>query len=156
VDPLQPLKSGSYRVTREGVPAVACSYIEAGRLRSPIADLKYAKRLGIRPTAVPYAMDTLEFRGLNELELGQALDAADGGALVLSVLGVHTQDAASGDFSLSAPQALAVHRGRLAGKLRATISGNLFEILCDPATAFVRFEGEHTPGLSVVCRLDPR
>ena len=40
---------------------------------------------------------------------------SDDGALVLSVLGVHTQDSASGDFSLSAPQALRVS-GRRAGR----------------------------------------
>ena len=75
--------------------------------------------------------------------------------MVLSVLGVHTQDFTSGDFSLSAPQTLAVGPSGLEGRLRATISGNVFELLRAPDLALVRFPGEHTPGLLVRCRLDP-
>ena len=43
---------------------------------------------------------------------------------MLSVLGIHTQDSASGDFSLSAPQVLRIDEGALGGRSRATISGN--------------------------------
>ena len=77
------------------------------------------------------------------------------GALVLSVLGVHTQDFTSGDFSLSAPQTLVIGPTGLDGRLRATISGNVFELLRSPELALVRFPGEHTPGLLVHCRVDP-
>ena len=76
--------------------------------------------------------------------------------MILSVLGVHTQDSASGDFSLSAPQALRLSDGGYAGRLRATISGNLFELLASPSLRFVTFEGEPTPGLLFPCRLDPK
>ena len=75
--------------------------------------------------------------------------------MVLSVLGVHTQDFTSGDFSLSAPQAITIGPKGLAGRLRATISGNVFELLRSPELELVRFPGEHTPGLLVRCRLDP-
>jgi PmbA protein len=101
-------------------------------------------------------MDTLAFEAANELTEEDARTVADGGALILNVLGVHTQDATSGDFSLSVPQALQIVGGSYAGKMKATISGNLFEVLRDPATEFVRFPGEHTPGLVIRCRLDPR
>ena len=78
---------------------------------------------------------------------------AHGGALVLSVLGIHTQDSASGDFSLSAPQVLRIDNG-LDGRTRATISGNLFEVLRSDALQLVDFEGEHTPGMLFPCRID--
>ena len=84
------------------------------------------------------------------------MSQASGGALILSVLGTHTQDSASGDFSLSAPQALAIGPSGLAGRLRATISGNLFDTLSSDALRFVRFDHEHTPGLLFPCRLDPQ
>jgi PmbA protein len=156
LDPLEPLKIGSYRFTGEGLPAAACTFIERGRLVSPTLDLKYARRLGLPPTPLPYGMDTLHLEGPEPLSLPAALDGIEEGALVLAVLGVHTQDRASGDFSLSAPQALRVSNGDWAGRIRATISGNLFELLADPALRLVRFEGEHTPGLLVHCRLDPK
>ena len=156
LDPLQPFRSGAYRFTAEGVPAARCTFIEAGRLVQPILDLKYAHRLGRPPTPLPLAADCLFLEGPPVLSLEEALEGSRGGVLVLAVLGVHTQDSASGDFSLAAPQALRIDGARLGGKLRATISGNVFEVLRGERLALVRFEGEHTPGLAFDCRLDPR
>jgi PmbA protein len=156
LDPLLPLRSGSYRFTREGVPAAACHYVERGRLVGPIVDIKYARRLGVPPSPLPYAMDALYFEGSDPIDLSRAMERAAGGALVLSVLGVHTQDSASGDFSLSAPQVLALDGQGYAGRIRATISGNLFDVLRGEDLQFVRFDGEHTPGLLFPCRLDPK
>jgi len=154
-DPLVPLAAGAYRFSQEGLPAKACAFIENGRLKTPLLDLKYARRLGLAPTSGPSAMDTLFLEGPRAISYDDALASAVHGALVLSVLGVHTQDFTSGDFSLSAPQTLAVGPKGLAGRLRATISGNVFELLRSPELTLVGFPGEHTPGLLVRCRLDP-
>jgi len=156
LDPLQSLRNGSYRFTIEGLPAERCSFIESGRLVQPLLDLKYARRLGLPPTPMPYDADVLYLEGPEPLEETEALAAAEGGALILSVLGLHTQDQGSGDFSLSAPQALRIGPRGYAGGLRATLAGNLFDLLQDPATRLVAFRGEHTPGLLVHCRLDPK
>jgi len=154
-NPCVPMAAGAYRFTQEGLPARSCAFLEAGRLKTPLLDLKYARRLGLAPTASPAAMDTLFFEGQPSISYDDALTSAVDGALVLSVLGVHTQDFSSGDFSLSAPQSLAVGRRGLAGRLRATVSGNVFGLLRSPQLDLVRFPGEHTPGLLVHCRLDP-
>ena len=155
-DPTEPYKSGSYRFSGEGVPAAPFTYVDRGRLVSPVLDRKYARRLGLTPTPPPGGADTLFFEGSTSVSLDDGLRGAAGGVLVLSVLGVHTQDSSSGDFSLSAPQSLAVSAdGRPAGHTRCTLSGNLFEILRSPDLQFVRFEGENIPGLLFRCRLDP-
>jgi PmbA protein len=154
-DPLVPMAAGAYRFSQEGLPARPCTFVDKGRLTTPLLDLKYARRLGRSPTAMPSAMDTLFLEGPSPIAYEEALAAAAGGALVLSVLGVHTQDFTSGDFSLSAPQTLAVGPRGPEGRLRATISGNVFELLRSPELALVRFPGEPTPGLLVRCRLDP-
>ena len=156
VDPTRPLGLGSYRFTAEGVAARRCTLIEAGRLVHPVVGLKYARRLGLRPTPGPAARDATTFAGGASISEGDAFREANGGVWVLSVLGIHTQDLSSGDFSLSAPQALSLEDGALGGRLRGTVSGNLFSILRDDATRFVAFEGEPTPGLLVRCRFDPR
>jgi PmbA protein len=147
LDPLEPLRAGSYRFTREGVPAAAITYVDRGRLATPIVDVKYARRLGIAPTPLPMGMDTLHLEGPPLLSLEEALRRAAGGALVLSVLGVHTQDPSSGDFSLSAPQALRIGPEGLAERVRLTIAGNVLSILRDPRTDLVAFDGETTPGV---------
>lgn len=154
-DPCVPMAAGAYRFSQEGIPARPCAFVEAGRLRTPLLDLKHARRLGLTPTANPAAMDTLFFEGETSIDYDDALRSAAGGAMVLSVLGVHTQDFTSGDFSLSAPQTLAIGPSGLDGRLRATISGNVFELLRAPELTLVRFPGEHTPGLLVRCGLDP-
>ena len=154
-DPLVPMAAGAYRFSQEGLPARPCAFIERGRLATPILDLKYARRLGRAPTAAPGAMDTLFFEGPAPIALDEALGRAAGGGLVLNVLGVHTQDFTSGDFSLSAPQTLGIGAAGLEGRVRATISGSLFELLRSDDLALVRFPGEPTPGLLVRCRLDP-
>lgn len=154
IDPLLPMRSGSYRFTTQGVPAAACSFIEGGCLVQPVLDLKYARRLGMRPTPLPSGSDTLFFEGGEPLSETQAMAQAKDGVLVLSVLGVHTQDSASGDFSLSAPQALALNDGEPVGRLRGTISGNIFELLRSPELRFVAVPGEQIPGLLLHCRFD--
>ncbi|HJQ98204.1 MAG TPA: metallopeptidase TldD-related protein [Candidatus Polarisedimenticolaceae bacterium] len=155
-DPLVPLAAGAYRFTQEGLPARAVTYVSEGRLVSPLLDTKYARRLGLSPTPAPSAIDTVFFEGPAPLPYAAAAAEAAGGALVLGVLGVHTQDFTSGDFSMSAPQTLAMGAGgRFEGRLRSTISGNVFALLRSPALRLVAFPGEHTPGVLAPCRLDP-
>ena len=151
VDPLQPLRAGAYRVSGEGIPARPAAYVEGGRLVTPVLDLKYSRRLALPPTPFPSAMDTVHFAGGYAAGVAEALQRS--ALLVLHVLGVHTQDPVSGDFSLSAPQSLRVDDGTIQGRVRATISGNLFEILRREDTTFVTFEGEATPGLLIRCHV---
>jgi PmbA protein len=156
LDPLEPFKRGSYRFTTEGVPAARCDYVRDGRLVQPILDLKYARRLGLAPTPLPHATDTLHLEGPARLPLAKGLSRAQGGILVLSVLGAHTQDAASGDFSLSAPHSLRIGPGGYEGAVRCTIAGNLFAVLRSDALELVEFEGHVAPGLLFPCRVDPK
>ena len=154
-DPLVPMAAGSYRFSQEGLPARPCIFIERGRLVTPLLDLKYSRRLGLPANSAPAAMDTLFLEGSAAITYEQALAAAAGGAIVLSVLGIHTQDFTSGDFSLAAPQTLAIGPRGVEGRRRATISGNVFDRLRSPELRLVHFPGEHTPGLLFPCRLDP-
>jgi PmbA protein len=153
VNPLIPMRAGSYRFTHEGVPAAPCTYIQNGRLLTPVLNLKYARRLGRPPTSVAYDSDTLFLEGPPTLDLPLALGEVPGCVLVLSVLGAHTQDATSGDFSLAAPQSLAIGTDGLGGRVRATLSGNLFSALRDDTVRLVAFPGEHVPGLLLPCRV---
>ena len=154
IDPLQAYRSGSYRFTGFGLPAAPCTFIEGGRLVRPILNLKYARRLDLDPTPVPFGNDTVRFGTPSRLSYKTALERTD--VVVLSVLGVHTQDRVSGDFSLSTPLALAVASGTPMGRLRGTISGNLWEILRSEEMIFVDVPNETTPGMIVVCRFDSK
>lgn len=152
IDPLQPYRGGSYRFTGFGLPAAPHTYIDNGRLVSPILDIKYANRLDLQPTPVPFGHDTVQFGSATRLPYEQALAQSD--VTVLSVLGVHTQDKISGDFSLSAPLALAVDSGDFAGRLRGTISGNVWDVLRGDDLRFVEVPHETSPGMLFPCRFD--
>jgi len=147
LEPSLPMDPGSFVFTVEGVPARPLAYVEAGRLAHPILDLKYARRLGRDPVPGPVSADSLRLSGGTPLGDEEALRNARRGVLVLSVLGLHTQDPTRGDFSISAPQTLAIEGGVLGGGVKAVLTGNFFEVLRDPRLGFVAFEGFRTPGL---------
>jgi hypothetical protein len=152
VDPLRPLRSGSYRFTTEGVPARRQAFVRGGRLITPVLDVKYARRLGRSPTAIVAAWDAVTFRLGRPIDQDEAVAATAG--TVLSVLGVHTQDFGSGDFSLSAPQILRHGGDGPVGRVRGTLAGNLLDLLRHGATRTVTVPGETTPGLVIRCRVD--
>ncbi len=156
LDPLVPMKSGSYRFTQEGVPSGRCNFIKDGRLIQPVLNLKYARRFGGSPTPVPTNTDTIHLEGLAAMTEKEGYQAAVGGVMVLAVLGINAQDISSGDFSLSAPQALGIRNNEPHGRIRGTLSGNLFELLQADDLKLIRFKGEHTPGLLVRCRFEPK
>ena len=146
IDPWQPLGPSSFRYSSEGVPSAPITYIDGGCLTTPILDLKYARRLGLPATTPPGGARSVRIdlgeRVAWPALLGELKDAI----LVLGVLGLHTQDRSSGDYSLATSQALLVRDGELAGRVKATLSGNMFEQLRDPALRLVEFEGQHAPG----------
>jgi PmbA protein len=65
------------------------------------------------------------------------------------VLGLHTQDRSSGNYSLSTSQAVLVRNGKIQGRVKATLTGNLFEQLRDNTLRMVSFPGQHSPGFAL-------
>jgi len=147
LEPCAPMDPGSFRFTAEGVPARPLDYVSEGRLANPILDLKYARRLGREPVPGPASSDSLRLTGPEPAPSEDALRSVARGALVLSLLGLHTQDTTRGDFSVSAPQTIAIRAGSLGGAVKAVLTGNMFDVLRDAALTFVSFEGFRTPGL---------
>jgi len=146
VDPWQPLGPASFRYSSEGVPSAPITYIDGGRLTTPILDLKYARRLGLPPTTPPGGARSIRIELGKPVGWPELLGTLDDAILVLGVLGLHTQDRSSGTYSLATSQALLVRDGELAGRVKATLAGNMFEQLRDPALRTVEFAGQHTPG----------
>ncbi|WP_025745567.1 metallopeptidase TldD-related protein [Kallotenue papyrolyticum] len=153
VDPWQPLGIASFRYTAEGLPSQPTVYIEHGHLRQPILDLKYARRLGLPPTTPPGGAESVLFETERVTEWSALRATLDQALLVLGVLGLHTQDRSSGNFSLATSQALLVRDGEFVGRARATLAGNFFDLLRDPLLRWVRFANQHSPGLALMLPL---
>jgi len=153
VDTLLPLEGAATPATSEGVPGGRTDLITAGRLVTPLLDLKYARRAGMAPTPLPRGGPAFLLRSRrDDLAPADLLADVERGLYVYSLLGMHTQDASSGSYSLVAPQARAILDGQLLdGKVKAVLAGNFFEHLRDERTRFARFPFEWNPGLRVHC-----
>jgi PmbA protein len=148
VDPWQPLGPGSFGWTGEGLPSAPVTYVQGGRLVSPLLDLKYARRLDLPPLTPPGSEHSVLFRAATDHPSEEMIAGVEDGLLVLSVLGLHTQDRTSGNYSLSAPQTLLIRDGQIQGRVKATLSGNFLDHLRDDAFSLVRFAGQHSPGFA--------
>lgn len=122
----------------EGVPTGRTVILDAGKVSSFLYDLKYAKRFGVAPTGNasrgPGSLPGVGFTNLFILPgsrgVGDILEDNRGGILVTEMMGVHTIDPVSGDFSLGIKGALIGKEGAFARPVSGmTIAGNLVELL---------------------------
>jgi len=134
IDPLRPLELGSYLITPEGVPANRTVLVRDGKLQTPFLRVKDSVRWGTKPTALPQGTAGLYLKHQAEVPWVKALQGVEDGVLVLSVLGLHTQEAVSGSYSLSAPHSLRIIKGQIVGKTDVKLTGNFFADLAAPTT----------------------
>jgi PmbA protein len=147
VNTLLPYRAMSYPCTSEGVPGGSQSFIEAGKLKTPILGLKYAKKADMSPTPVPsggFFFKTGRTLGTWE----ELIKQTEHGMIIYSVLGLHTQDASSGHFSLTADQCLLVEQGEIVGKVKAVINGDFLGALLQEDSRLGSVVGEDNPGFA--------
>ncbi|MDR3600668.1 MAG: metallopeptidase TldD-related protein [Desulfosporosinus sp.] len=149
VDPLRPLELGSYLVTSEGVPASRTMLVRDGQLQTPFLRVKDARRWGTKPTALPQGTAGLYLKHQAEVPWAKALEGVADGVLVLSVLGLHTQEAVSGSYSLSAPHSLRILKGQIVGRTDVKLTGNFFVDLLAATTKAAHSELDIHPYLLV-------
>jgi len=146
VDGTRPYRYNSFRCTKEGVPSSQVELIQAGRLNTPLLDLKYARKLDLEPTPIPVGGGRgllVSVPGIKTLE--EVIQELDDGLIIYSLLGLHTQDYSSGKFSLKADQCLLVKNGEIRGKVEALIVGNFLEGLKADDSIFARATQEENP-----------
>ena len=154
VDTTLPLELATSPCSAEGVPGGRVALVAAGRLATPMADLKQARRGGFPPTPAPRGSPTLLLEAAEApLGLEAALTTLDPGLVVYFVMGVHTQNARTSEYSVAAPQAQVVRQGIRGGKTAVRLGGNFLGQLRDPSSILVRFPGRHNPGLLVHCEV---
>ncbi|MBI4493620.1 MAG: hypothetical protein HY690_12590 [Chloroflexi bacterium] len=152
VDTTLPLEPAASPCSSEGVPGGRLALVRGGKLVTPMLDLKYAARAGLPPTPVPRGHPGLLLRLGSPLATeSQLIGQVERGLLVLSVLGMHTQDPTTGTYSLVAPQSRVIRNGQLGGTAKAVLAGNFFANLQDAATRFASFPLELNPGALLHC-----
>ena len=110
--------------------------IKDGVLDSFIYDIYTANKVGTETTSNGYRGSYLTTPMIStsnlEFEFGEKreLSEIDKGVLTTSVLGAHTANPISGDFSVEASNAFKIENGELTDPInKAMISGNIFEIM---------------------------
>ena len=132
------LEKGMYtsKCDDEGSVSQKTELIKDGKLNSFIYDIYTANCEGIKTTSnglrgsyltTPMISPTnLEF----EFSEMKDLSEIDNGVLTTSVLGAHTANPISGDFSVEASNAFKIKNGELSEPInKAMVSGNIFEIM---------------------------
>lgn len=120
----------------EGSVSKSTDLIKDGTLNSFIYDIYTANKEGVKTTSNGYrgsylttpmiSPSNLEFKFSEMRDLSEI----NKGVLTTSVLGAHTANPISGDFSVEASNAFKIENGELTEPInKAMISGNIFEIM---------------------------
>ena len=132
------LDKGMYTSKCDGEGSVSrkTSLIKDGVLNSFIYDIYNANKVGEKTTSNglrgSYFTTPMIAPTNLEFEFGEMRDLSEikNGVLTTSVLGAHTANPISGDFSVEASNAFKIENGELTDPInKAMISGNIFEIM---------------------------
>ena len=132
------LDKGMYTSKCDGEGSVSrkTSLIKDGVLNSFIYDIYNANKVGEKTTSNglrgSYFTTPMIAPTNLEFEFGEMRDLSEikNGVLTTSVLGAHTANPISGDFSVEASNAFKIENGELADPInKAMISGNILEIM---------------------------
>ena len=120
----------------EGSVSKKTDLTKDGVLNSFIYDIYTANKEGIETTSNGMRYSYLTTPGISPTNLEfkfsemKDLEEIDKGVLTTSVLGAHTANPISGDFSVEASNAFKIENGELTDPINtAMISGNIFEIM---------------------------
>lgn len=149
-DPLFEGGMGSAKSDGEGTASEKTVLIENGILKSFLYDIYNANKAGCESTSNGYRGSYLSTPGISpsnlvfEFENEVKLDEIDNGVLTTSVLGAHTANPISGDFSVEVNNAFTIENGEISdGIKKAMISGNIYELMkkCDAVSSQIRQKG---------------
>jgi len=132
-DPLKRLTPGGTNFSGEGVRANTVTFIDKGKLITPVLDLKNAKKLSMKPTTASLnTPNIIEYFHKSDKDVKNTsvyISNCEEGIYVPSILGLHTQNFITGDYSLSSPYSLYIKDGNVVGSVKTIIFGNFFDDL---------------------------
>ena len=149
-NPLLEGAMGTGKADGEGTASKKTTLVENGVLKSFLYDIYTANKAGCESTSNGYRASYLSTPGISpsnlefkfENEIG--LDEIDSGILATSVLGAHTANPISGDFSVEASNAFTIENGEITDSVKkAMISGNIYELMkkCDSLKSEIKQKG---------------
>lgn len=159
-DGLLPEGAGTSRFDGEGVASQVLTLIDSGVFKTVLTDRKYAAKLKLPLTgSASRGLKAPPGISSNNLILkpgfrapGELIESIDNGLLLTELMGLHTANPVTGDFSLGASGIL-IERGELTKPVKGfAVAGNLMEVLSqiDDISHDLRFFGNvAAPSLKV-------
>ena len=146
------LEKGMYtsKCDDEGSVSKKTALVDKGVLNSFMYDIYTGNKVGVESTSNGYRGSFLTTPMISPsnlvFEFGEMRDLSeiDNGVLTTSVLGAHTANPISGDFSVEASNAFKIENGELTDPIdKAMISGNIFEIMkkCEGLSSEIKQKG---------------
>ena len=137
-DPSLAVQSGSFLFDGEGVPGRRRVLVSAGRLKDFFYDTYSARKCGVKYAGnsarasiftEPYIAPSNLYLRAGKLSQRDLVKQIKHGVLIESIMGLHTADPISGEFSFGAAGQL-IKNGRLAEPIKdMAIAGNLTDLL---------------------------
>ena len=149
-NPLLENAMGTSKCDGEGTASKKTTLVEDGVLKSFLYDIYTANKSGCESTSNGYRASYLTTPDVSpsNLELkfknSIGLDEIDSGIITTNVLGAHTANPISGDFSVELSNAFTVENGEITdGVKKAMISGNIYELMkkCDGLKSEIKQKG---------------
>jgi len=141
---------GTAKADGEGTASKKTVLVEDGILKSFLYDIYTANKAGEESTSNGYrgsylttpdvSPSNLEF----DFKTHVGLDEIDSGIITTSVLGAHTANPISGDFSVEANNAFIIENGEIKDSVKkAMISGNIYELMgsCEGVKSEIKQKG---------------
>ena len=135
-NPLLEKGMGTSKCDGEGTASKKTTLVENGILKSFLYDIYTAKKSGCETTSNGYRSSYLTTPDVSPSNLEFkfktliGLDEIDSGIISTSVLGAHTANPISGDFSVELNNAFTIENGEITdGVKKAMISGNIYELM---------------------------
>lgn len=136
IDGLKGYELTTVPCSREGIPSSKQYIIADGRLLTPFLSMKYAKKAGMPPTPT----GDLDLEVKDKTSYKRMIKNIEYGLIIYDLLGVHTLNPKSEEYSIAVGQGFVVENGEIKGKIeKATIRGNIFESLKNKNTKFADY-----------------
>ena len=141
---------GTSKCDGEGTASKKTTLVEDGVLKSFLYDIYTANKSGCESTSNGYRASYLTTPDVSpsNLELkfknSIGLDEIDSGIITTNVLGAHTANPISGDFSVELSNAFTIENGEITdGVKKAMISGNIYELMkkCESIESEIKQKG---------------
>lgn len=148
-----PLLDGAMATTKadgEGTASRETILVDDGVLKSFLYDIYNGNKAGCKSTSNGYRSSyqttpaTSPSNLVFDFKTGIGLDEIQNGLLTTSVLGAHTANPITGDFSVEANNAFTIENGEITdGVKKAMISGNIYDLMkkCDALKSDIKQKG---------------